>query len=59
MTVGLLVIGLILLLAGSGWFTGAATVGLILAIVGAIGILIQAVVMGSALKAFKDFKDDF
>lgn len=59
MTIVLVVIGLILLLAGSGWFTGAATVGLILAIVGAIGILIQAVVMGSALKAFKDFKNDF
>lgn len=37
--VPLLVPGLILLLAGSHWFSGAATVGLILTILGAIPVL--------------------
>lgn len=37
----LLIPGLILLLAGSGWFGGATTVGWILTIVGAVVLLVQ------------------
>lgn len=60
MTLPLLIAGLILLLAGSGWFAGAATVGLILTIVGGVGLAIQLVlfliVAGSAAKsARRDF----
>ena len=46
--VPLLIPGLILLLAGSHWFSGAATVGLILTIVGAIPIVFVLVVMLAA-----------
>lgn len=49
MTLPLLVIGLILKLAGSHWFSGAGTVGLILIIVGAVGIALQLVVFWSAV----------
>lgn len=38
-----IVAGLILLLAGSGWFAGAATVGWILLIVGAVLLAVQLV----------------
>ncbi len=41
MSLVMIVAGLILLLAGSGWFAGAATVGTILLIVGAIVLCVQ------------------
>lgn len=41
MTLPLFVAGLILSLAGSHWFSGAGTVGTILWIVGAVGLVIQ------------------
>lgn len=59
MTLILVIIGLILLLAGSGWFAGAATVGIILAIAGVVGIVIQVAIMGSVLKMQKNMKDNF
>lgn len=55
MTFPFLLVGLILLLAGSSWFTGAATVGIILIVVGGVGLLIQLVlflaVLFAAIKA--------
>lgn len=59
MSLILLVAGLILLLAGSGWFAGAATVGLILAIVGGV-LLVLEIAWGGFLanqfrKTWKDF----
>ncbi|MHB1950202.1 MAG: hypothetical protein ACYCQK_01855 [Acidiferrobacteraceae bacterium] len=54
MTLPLLIAGLILDLAGSHWFSGAGTVGLILIIVGALGLALQLLVffgiLGAALK---------
>lgn len=59
MTLVLVIIGLILLLAGSGWFAGAATVGAILTVAGVVGIVIQVAIMGSVLKMQKNMKDNF
>jgi hypothetical protein len=41
----LFIAGLILLLAGSGWFAGAATVGLVLVIVAGFVILMQLLML--------------
>lgn len=46
MTLPLLIAGLILDLAGSHWFSGAGTVGTILIVVGAVGIVIQLLILG-------------
>lgn len=48
MTFPFLIAGLILDLAGSHWFNGASTVGLILIIVGAVGIVLQLAAFGFA-----------
>ena len=53
------VAGLILLLAGSGWFAGAATVGLILLIVGVVLIIAQAVAQAYVLKKVRDTHRSF
>lgn len=45
MTLPFFIIGLVLELAGRGWFTGAGTVGWILMICGVVGFLFQIVVM--------------
>ena len=55
MTFPLLVAGLILWLAGSSWFAGAQTVGIILTVVGALGLLVQVGLVGGFLaKIFKE-----
>lgn len=55
----LLLPGLILLLAGGSWFAGAVTVGWILAITGAVLILLQmlwvAFIASRVRKEFKRF----
>lgn len=54
-----IIAGLILLLAGSGWFAGAVTVGWILFVVGIVLLVIQvawfAFVGSKVRKGFKDF----
>lgn len=54
----LFVPGLILLLAGSGWFDSAHTVGLILTVVGGVLLAIQTIwvlfVGGLVVKGFRD-----
>lgn len=47
MTLPLLIAGLILDFAGSHWFSGAGTVGLILTIVGVVGILVQLIILAA------------
>lgn len=47
MTLPVLIAGLILLLAGPHWFAGAATVGLILTIIGGVGIVLTFGVFGA------------
>jgi hypothetical protein len=52
MGIPFIIAGLILLLAGAGWFTGAATVGWILLIGGGVLALLQllwALFMGAAV----------
>jgi hypothetical protein len=51
MTLPLLIAGLVLKLAGSHWFSGAGTVGLILIIVGAVGLALQILVFGGIATA--------
>ena len=51
MTLPLLIAGLVLDLAGSHWFSGAGTVGLILIIVGAVGLLVQLAIFGGIFAA--------
>lgn len=48
MTLPLLIAGLILDLAGSHWFSGAGTVGTILIVVGAVGLVIQLGILAFA-----------
>lgn len=55
MTLPVLIAGLVLELAGSDWFSGAGTVGLILTIVGGLGLLIQAVIMIVVAGAMRRF----
>lgn len=45
----MLIAGLILLFAGSSWFTGAATVGAILALAGGVWIVIALVILAVAV----------
>lgn len=51
MTIPVLIAGLVLKLAGSHWFSGAGTVGLILIIVGAVGIALQLLLFGGVIAA--------
>jgi amino acid transporter len=46
-----LVVGIILLAAGSGWFAGAPTVGLVLVIASAVIIVVRWVIIGMVLWA--------
>ncbi len=59
----LLIAGLILLLAGSSWFTGAATVGIILTVVGGLWVGLVAAVavlaIGGARSTRKSIRRDF
>lgn len=59
----LLIPGLILLLAGAGWFAGAATVGLILVIAGGVFIALQLILLALGLtvlnKANREIKRGF
>lgn len=48
-----IVSGLILLLAGSGWFAGAATVGAILLAVGVTVTAVQLVILAVAARKIK------
>jgi hypothetical protein len=48
-----IIAGLVLLLAGSSWFTGAATVGAILLIVGGVGLVFALVIFALAAAAIK------
>lgn len=50
MTILFLIAGLILLLAGGSWFTGAATVGVILTVIGALGIILPLIVAAFVVK---------
>jgi hypothetical protein len=50
----MLVAGLVLLLAGGGWFPGATTVGVILTIVGGVWFVIFLAVLLVALWAMAD-----
>lgn len=58
-----LIAGLILVLAGSSWFAGAATVGWILLVAGAImlvALLVCTAIIGRmAAKRFKEFDKQF
>lgn len=54
-----IIAGLILLLAGSTWFAGAATVGWILLIAGAVLVLLQLLVFGKAAREVKRGFDRF
>lgn len=57
MTLPFLIAGLILDLAGKQWFNGAQTVGAILIIVGAVGLVIQLVAFAIAAHSVrKQFK---
>jgi hypothetical protein len=53
MGIPLIIIGLILMLAGASWFTGAATVGVILFVA---GIVITAIQVGIVLAAWSKLR---
>jgi hypothetical protein len=55
----LLIAGLILLLAGSGWFVGAATVGVILIVVSVVVFILQALAVKAVRNAQKKMLADF
>lgn len=54
MTLPVFVAGLILLLAGQTWFTGAATVGWILLIVGLVPLLFTLALLVLAFLGLRD-----
>lgn len=58
MSILLILVGLVLLLAGSTWFAGAATVGLIALIAGGVLLVVQVIWgMFVANKVRKTFKE--
>lgn len=54
-----IIAGLILMLAGSGWFAGAATVGTILLVAGAVLLVVQILAFVGALAASSKGRDRF
>jgi len=55
----LLIAGLVLLIAGSSWFTGAATVGVICLVLFGIATVAQLAVIAGVVKAQKSLSRGF
>lgn len=54
----LLIAGVVLLVAGGSWFAGAATVGLVLTIVGGVVLLVRLALQLVAARQFNDIRKD-